>query len=194
MGKASGAPSSQGAKQKGLLSLAALLCALGGWRTQNTSPSCCHGSLRKLLFSPPLGVVQFLTLVFLDPSFLLLQAHTLRQRPEPLWSCTKTCWCSLAAGHGQALTPCTSPRGSLTRSTPIHPPKIGERAAQRQASEMVISCLLALGSYQPLLFFVSSRWNCVVTTHGPPPMAGHSCCVIRDKMIVFGGSLGSRQM
>ncbi|KAJ6656873.1 hypothetical protein lerEdw1_003204 [Lerista edwardsae] len=37
-------------------------------------------------------------------------------------------------------------------------------------------------------------WNCVVTTHGPPPMAGHSCCVIRDKMIVFGGSLGSRQM
>ncbi|XP_066493930.1 F-box only protein 42 [Tiliqua scincoides] len=37
-------------------------------------------------------------------------------------------------------------------------------------------------------------WNCVVTTHGPPPMAGHSSCVIRDKMIVFGGSLGSRQM
>ncbi|XP_042334297.1 F-box only protein 42 [Sceloporus undulatus] len=37
-------------------------------------------------------------------------------------------------------------------------------------------------------------WNCVVTTHGPPPMAGHSSCVIRDKMVVFGGSLGSRQM
>ncbi|XP_015268074.1 PREDICTED: F-box only protein 42 [Gekko japonicus] len=37
-------------------------------------------------------------------------------------------------------------------------------------------------------------WNCVVTTHGPPPMAGHSSCVIKDKMIVFGGSLGSRQM
>ncbi|XP_053136743.1 F-box only protein 42 [Hemicordylus capensis] len=37
-------------------------------------------------------------------------------------------------------------------------------------------------------------WNCVVTTHGPPPMAGHSSCVIQDKMIVFGGSLGSRQM
>ncbi|XP_066462423.1 F-box only protein 42 isoform X1 [Eleutherodactylus coqui] len=37
-------------------------------------------------------------------------------------------------------------------------------------------------------------WNCIVTTHGPPPMAGHSSCVIRDKMIVFGGSLGSRQM
>ncbi|XP_068018840.1 F-box only protein 42 isoform X3 [Melanerpes formicivorus] len=37
-------------------------------------------------------------------------------------------------------------------------------------------------------------WNCIVTTHGPPPMAGHSSCVIEDKMIVFGGSLGSRQM
>ncbi|XP_033084125.1 F-box only protein 42 isoform X2 [Trachypithecus francoisi] len=37
-------------------------------------------------------------------------------------------------------------------------------------------------------------WNCIVTTHGPPPMAGHSSCVIDDKMIVFGGSLGSRQM
>ncbi|XP_062821711.1 LOW QUALITY PROTEIN: F-box only protein 42 [Anolis carolinensis] len=37
-------------------------------------------------------------------------------------------------------------------------------------------------------------WNCVVTTHGPPPMAGHSACVVRDKMVVFGGSLGSRQM
>uniref|UniRef100_A0A8C6XRT8 F-box protein 42 n=1 Tax=Naja naja TaxID=35670 RepID=A0A8C6XRT8_NAJNA len=37
-------------------------------------------------------------------------------------------------------------------------------------------------------------WNCVVTTHGPPPMAGHSSCVIQDRMIVFGGSLGSRQM
>ncbi|XP_072282789.1 F-box only protein 42 [Pyxicephalus adspersus] len=37
-------------------------------------------------------------------------------------------------------------------------------------------------------------WNCIVTTHGPPPMAGHSSCVVGDKMIVFGGSLGSRQM
>uniref|UniRef100_A0A8C3DIB9 F-box protein 42 n=1 Tax=Corvus moneduloides TaxID=1196302 RepID=A0A8C3DIB9_CORMO len=37
-------------------------------------------------------------------------------------------------------------------------------------------------------------WNCIMTTHGPPPMAGHSSCVIEDKMIVFGGSLGSRQM
>ncbi|XP_078095089.1 F-box only protein 42 isoform X2 [Mustelus asterias] len=37
-------------------------------------------------------------------------------------------------------------------------------------------------------------WNCIVTTHGPPPMAGHSSSVIGDKMIVFGGSLGSRQM
>ncbi|KFO12626.1 F-box only protein 42 [Balearica regulorum gibbericeps] len=37
-------------------------------------------------------------------------------------------------------------------------------------------------------------WNCIVTTHGPPPMAGHSSCVVEDKMIVFGGSLGSRQM
>ncbi|XP_060056854.1 F-box only protein 42 isoform X2 [Erinaceus europaeus] len=37
-------------------------------------------------------------------------------------------------------------------------------------------------------------WNCIVTTHGPPPMAGHSSCVVDDKMIVFGGSLGSRQM
>ncbi|XP_032824252.1 F-box only protein 42 [Petromyzon marinus] len=37
-------------------------------------------------------------------------------------------------------------------------------------------------------------WNCVVTTQGPPPMAGHSASVIGNKMIVFGGSLGSRQM
>ncbi|XP_028663772.1 F-box only protein 42 [Erpetoichthys calabaricus] len=37
-------------------------------------------------------------------------------------------------------------------------------------------------------------WNCIVTTHGPPPMAGHSSSVIGDKMVVFGGSLGSRQM
>lgn len=37
-------------------------------------------------------------------------------------------------------------------------------------------------------------WNCVVTTHGPPPMAGHSSSVIGNKMIVFGGSLGARQM
>ncbi|KAJ7306609.1 hypothetical protein JRQ81_010004 [Phrynocephalus forsythii] len=37
-------------------------------------------------------------------------------------------------------------------------------------------------------------WNCVVTTHGPPPMAGHSSCVVQDRMVVFGGSLGSRQM
>uniref|UniRef100_A0A4W3I4M1 F-box protein 42 n=1 Tax=Callorhinchus milii TaxID=7868 RepID=A0A4W3I4M1_CALMI len=37
-------------------------------------------------------------------------------------------------------------------------------------------------------------WNCIVTTHGPPPMAGHSSSVIGDQMIVFGGSLGSRQM
>ncbi|KAG5838819.1 hypothetical protein ANANG_G00227670 [Anguilla anguilla] len=37
-------------------------------------------------------------------------------------------------------------------------------------------------------------WNCVVTTHGPPPMAGHSSSVIGSKMIVFGGSLGARQM
>ncbi|ETE60092.1 F-box only protein 42, partial [Ophiophagus hannah] len=27
-------------------------------------------------------------------------------------------------------------------------------------------------------------WNCVVTTHGPPPMAGHSSCVIQDRMII----------
>ncbi|KAJ8395147.1 hypothetical protein AAFF_G00036030 [Aldrovandia affinis] len=37
-------------------------------------------------------------------------------------------------------------------------------------------------------------WNCVVTTHGPPPMAGHSSSVIGSRMIVFGGSLGARQM
>ncbi|MBN3288852.1 FBX42 protein, partial [Polyodon spathula] len=37
-------------------------------------------------------------------------------------------------------------------------------------------------------------WNCIVTTQGPPPMAGHSSSVIGDRMIVFGGSLGSRQM
>ncbi|KAL4658521.1 F-box only protein 42-like [Arapaima gigas] len=37
-------------------------------------------------------------------------------------------------------------------------------------------------------------WNCVVTTHGPPPMAGHSSSVIGSKMVVFGGSLGARQM
>nr|XP_008521471.1 PREDICTED: F-box only protein 42 [Equus przewalskii] len=59
---------------------------------------------------------------------------------------------------------------------------------------------LASGSYPSpkaglgflLSFYI--RWNCIVTTHGPPPMAGHSSCVIDDKMIVFGGSLGSRQM
>ncbi|XP_029105307.1 F-box only protein 42-like isoform X1 [Scleropages formosus] len=37
-------------------------------------------------------------------------------------------------------------------------------------------------------------WNCIVTTHGPPPMAGHSSSVIGSNMIVFGGSLGARQM
>ncbi|XP_069040183.1 F-box only protein 42 isoform X2 [Lepisosteus oculatus] len=37
-------------------------------------------------------------------------------------------------------------------------------------------------------------WNCIVTTHGPPPMAGHSSSVIGSRMVVFGGSLGSRQM
>ncbi|NP_001087902.1 F-box only protein 42 [Xenopus laevis] len=57
-------------------------------------------------------------------------------------------------------------------------------------------------SHQPERFFdeihtyspSKNWWNCIVTTHGPPPMAGHSSCVIGDKMIVFGGSLGSRQM
>ena len=38
------------------------------------------------------------------------------------------------------------------------------------------------------------RWNCIVTTHGPPPMAGHSSSVIGSTMVVFGGSLGARQM
>ncbi|XP_048840046.1 F-box only protein 42-like isoform X2 [Brienomyrus brachyistius] len=37
-------------------------------------------------------------------------------------------------------------------------------------------------------------WNCIVTTHGPPPMAGHSTSVIGSRMVVFGGSLGARQM
>ncbi|MCJ8744135.1 hypothetical protein PDJAM_G00115150 [Pangasius djambal] len=37
-------------------------------------------------------------------------------------------------------------------------------------------------------------WNCIVTTHGPPPMAGHSSSVIKNTMVVFGGSLGARQM
>ncbi|KAL7837031.1 hypothetical protein SRHO_G00267420 [Serrasalmus rhombeus] len=37
-------------------------------------------------------------------------------------------------------------------------------------------------------------WNCIVTTNGPPPMAGHSSSVINNNMIVFGGSLGARQM
>ncbi|XP_076124117.1 F-box only protein 42 [Alosa pseudoharengus] len=37
-------------------------------------------------------------------------------------------------------------------------------------------------------------WNCIVTTHGPPPMAGHSASVIDSTMVVFGGSLGARQM
>ncbi|KAG9353130.1 hypothetical protein JZ751_017706 [Albula glossodonta] len=37
-------------------------------------------------------------------------------------------------------------------------------------------------------------WNCIVTTRGPPPMAGHSSSVIGSTMVVFGGSLGSRQM
>ncbi|KTF87934.1 hypothetical protein cypCar_00044445, partial [Cyprinus carpio] len=37
-------------------------------------------------------------------------------------------------------------------------------------------------------------WNCIVTTHGPPPMAGHSSSVMGSTMVVFGGSLGARQM
>ncbi|XP_051549205.1 F-box only protein 42 isoform X2 [Myxocyprinus asiaticus] len=37
-------------------------------------------------------------------------------------------------------------------------------------------------------------WNCIVTTHAPPPMAGHSSSVIGSSMVVFGGSLGARQM
>uniref|UniRef100_A0A3P8XQF8 F-box domain-containing protein n=1 Tax=Esox lucius TaxID=8010 RepID=A0A3P8XQF8_ESOLU len=37
-------------------------------------------------------------------------------------------------------------------------------------------------------------WNCIVTTHGPPPMAGHSSSIIGSTMVVFGGSLGARQM
>ncbi|XP_055073329.2 F-box only protein 42 isoform X1 [Misgurnus anguillicaudatus] len=37
-------------------------------------------------------------------------------------------------------------------------------------------------------------WNCIVTTQGPPPMAGHSSSVIGSNMVVFGGSLGARQM
>lgn len=42
--------------------------------------------------------------------------------------------------------------------------------------------------------FFFQRWNCIVTTHGPPPMAGHSSSVIGNTMVVFGGSLGARQM
>ncbi|XP_029549233.1 F-box only protein 42 [Salmo trutta] len=37
-------------------------------------------------------------------------------------------------------------------------------------------------------------WNCIVTTQGPLPMAGHSSSVIGSAMVVFGGSLGARQM
>ncbi|XP_052445882.1 F-box only protein 42 isoform X1 [Carassius gibelio] len=37
-------------------------------------------------------------------------------------------------------------------------------------------------------------WNCIVTTRGPPPMAGHSSSVMGSTMVVFGGSLGARQM
>uniref|UniRef100_A0A672PZS8 F-box protein 42 n=1 Tax=Sinocyclocheilus grahami TaxID=75366 RepID=A0A672PZS8_SINGR len=37
-------------------------------------------------------------------------------------------------------------------------------------------------------------WNCIVTTQGPPPMAGHSSSVMGSGMVVFGGSLGARQM
>uniref|UniRef100_A0A8C7UJP4 F-box protein 42 n=1 Tax=Oncorhynchus mykiss TaxID=8022 RepID=A0A8C7UJP4_ONCMY len=37
-------------------------------------------------------------------------------------------------------------------------------------------------------------WNCIVTTQGPLPMAGHSSSVIGSVMVVFGGSLGARQM
>ncbi|XP_016381841.1 F-box only protein 42-like [Sinocyclocheilus rhinocerous] len=37
-------------------------------------------------------------------------------------------------------------------------------------------------------------WNCIVTTQGPPPMAGHSSSVMGSTMVVFGGSLGARQM
>lgn len=50
--------------------------------------------------------------------------------------------------------------------------------------------------FSSLLYFCSLclRWNCIVTTHGPPPMAGHSSSVIGNSMVVFGGSLGARQM
>uniref|UniRef100_A0A672PMK9 F-box protein 42 n=1 Tax=Sinocyclocheilus grahami TaxID=75366 RepID=A0A672PMK9_SINGR len=37
-------------------------------------------------------------------------------------------------------------------------------------------------------------WNCIVTTQGPPPMAGHSSSVMGSGMVVFGGSLGARQI
>lgn len=55
------------------------------------------------------------------------QAPTRRPRLGPPWWCTRTCWCSLGGGHGPALTPCTSQRGSLMKSTRTRPPRTGKR-------------------------------------------------------------------
>ena len=36
-----------------------------------------------------------------------------------LWLYTRTCWCCLVVGHGQALTPYTNQRGSLDRKSVV---------------------------------------------------------------------------
>lgn len=45
---------------------------------------------------------------------------------ERLWSCTRTCWCCLVAGRGQALIPYTNQRDSLMKYTLTHPLKTGK--------------------------------------------------------------------
>lgn len=57
-----------------------------------------------------------------------------------------------------------------------------------------LTVLFVLVSHLTCSLLALSRWNCIVTTHGPPPMAGHSASVIGNTMVVFGGSLGARQM
>ena len=43
-----------------------------------------------------------------------------------------------------------------------------------------------LHTYMP----ATSRWECIVTTSSPPPMAGQGASVIGDSMIVYGGCVG----
>lgn len=54
------------------------------------------------------------------------QGPILPPKPERLWSCTRTCWCYLVAGHGQARILYTNPRDFLMKYTLTHPLKTGK--------------------------------------------------------------------